>query len=317
LRRLLTPALLLALAACNPGFEPQYRVTDLRILGVRASVVSSTGCLTSTPPSAAPCADVTPDDTLTLETLVVPPPEDPGKTSLSVRWYACAPTGTDAVPPCIDDAVLSDPEAIATMPGVIALPTTGTGERVTVALAALPQDAVQAALAAAEARATQQPTYQCRMFVEVPVVVIATDAGKRDVALKRVRLVPRDTPFAYKTNANPQLRGVFRGTSADQCSASGVSLSAGAFPAGRVTLCGAHDNEGTYAVCDAAGNASPTTESYGWQWYVTAGDFPDAGGVGNATDDAPDFDRPPGPFTLWAILRDGRGGEDWLRVDVP
>jgi hypothetical protein len=315
--KLLPPALAFALAlpACNTGFEPQYRVTDLRILAVRSQVVSSIGCTTSTPPSAAPCADATPDDTLALEALVANPR---GRTDLLVRWYACAPSATDAPPPCIDDAVLSDPEVLATMPGVIALPTSGTGERVTIPLSAIPQAALQAGLDFVVSRATSEPTFQCRAFAEVPVVLIATAGGVRDVALKRVRLVPRDTTFAYRTNANPRIFGLFHGANADLCSGDGAtSLSAGPVPAGRIAVCGAHDNEGGYAVCDAAGNASPTVETYGWQWYVTAGEFPDSGGVGNETDDAPDFERPPGPFTLWAILRDGRGGVDWARVDVP
>ena len=30
-----------------------------------------------------------------------------------------------------------------------------------------------------------------------------------------------------------------------------------------------------------------------------------------------DFEPPDGPFTIWTILRDGRGGEAWLVREVP
>lgn len=312
MNRLFPTALAFALAACNTGFRPQYRVTDLRILAVRSDVVSSPGCLTATPASAAPCADATPDDTLTLEALVANPQ---GRTDLLVRWYACAPSATDAPPPCIDDAVLSDPESIATMPGVIAL---GTGDSVTIPLSDIPQAALDAALATIDARAASDNTFTCRAFAEVPVVVIATAGDQRDVALKRVRLVPSNTPYVYKTNANPRIFALFRAANADECSGAGAtSLASGTFPSGRLTVCGAHDLVGSFTICNSDGSQSPTLESYGWQWYVTDGNFPGSGGVGNETDDAPDFERPAGPFTLWAIVRDGRGGVDWTRVDVP
>jgi len=318
--RLLAPALLLALAACNSGLEPQYRVTDLRILAVRAQVPGSSACAST----SATCADVDPDDTVVLETLVANPQRRPG---LAVRWYACAPSATDAVASCIDDAVLADPEKIATAPGVVQIPVaSGTGERISVPLSLLRQqgqpDPLQAALDAVKARADRQPTYQCLMFVEVPLVVIATAGGKRDVALRRVRLVPRPAdvvaPYdGYDVNANPTIRGLASGAKTlDADCTGGTSIGRASFPAGRIELCGSHDGPPEYRVCDAAGNRTRLREAYGWQWYVTAGEFPDESGVGNATDDHPDFERPAGGFTLWAILRDGRGGEDWLTLEV-
>jgi hypothetical protein len=57
-------------------------------------------------------------------------------------------------------------------------------------------------------------------------------------------------------------------------------------------------------------------ESLSWQWYVTDGEFLDVGPVGNATGGTIEFRRPPGPFTIWGILRDGRGGEAWVRRDI-
>lgn len=320
MRRLLATALLLALAACNNDFEPQYRVTDLRILAVRAQVSGSSACSSST----ATCADADPDDTVALEALVANPQRRAG---LAVRWYACAPSGTDAVASCIDDAVLADPESIATAPGVVQIPVaSGTGEKISVPLSVVRQegqpDPLQAALDAVKARADRQPTYQCLLFVEIPLVVIATAGGKRDVALRRVRIVPRPAdvvpPYdGYDANANPRIRGLsWAATTPDADCTGGTSITGPSFPAGRITLCGSHDAPPGYRVCDAAGNRTRLNEAYDWQWYVTAGEFPDEAGVGNATDDHPDFERPAGAFTLWAILRDGRGGEDWLPLAV-
>jgi hypothetical protein len=83
---------------------------------------------------------------------------------------------------------------------------------------------------------------------------------------------------------------------------------------GETVLCGIVRSGSTqlYNVCDAAGVPEPVREGISWQWYVTAGEFPDADGIGNATDNPIDFIRPAGAFTLWGIVRDGRGGEWWL-----
>jgi hypothetical protein len=320
------PALAFALAACNTGFQPQYRVADLRILALRSEVVEAAGCGDLPPTSPAPCvADPNPSDTVVLEALVANPQQRSG---LLVRWFACAPNGTDLVPPCIDDAVLSDPESIATAPGVIALPAgeeidvhpDGVTIRITIPLSQIPAGAIAAALDAKKAQATAQPTFQCSMFVEVPLVVIATAEGRRDVALKRVRLVRPDVtpPFdGYVTNVNPKIGDVVSGPSdASRCTG-GATIGSGPFPSARTTLCARHDAQGLYNLCDANGNRTPASEGYDWQWYVTDGEFPDSGGVGNETDDHPDFVRPAGAFTMWVILRDGRGGVDWVRMDVP
>jgi hypothetical protein len=98
--------------------------------------------------------------------------------------------------------------------------------------------------------------------------------------------------------------------------AGGTSISAGPFPARKTMLCGAPASAAeTYNVCDP-GVVAQLDENLGWQWYVTEGDFPEEGGVGNATGDQVEFVRPSGPFTLWAILRDGRGGTDWVSYAV-
>jgi hypothetical protein len=69
--------------------------------------------------------------------------------------------------------------------------------------------------------------------------------------------------------------------------------------------------------CAPDGTRTGFHESLDWQWYVTDGTFPDVGGVGNAVGADVEFERPGGAFTLWVIVRDGRGGEGWLARTFP
>ncbi len=309
MRRLAAPALLLALA-CDTGFDPQYRVSDLRILGVRAQVVGSTS------------ADASAADTLQLEALVANPL---GRTGLAVRWFVCAPAGS-AVLPCLEPELLKDPDRLAAQPGVFELPPgAGTGERPPeIALGSLPPEARQAldaALQAARDLAAGTPTYLCRMYVEVPVVAVASAEGLTQVAVKRVRVVPPppyEEPFdAYLPNRNPVAEDVRRGpTNPDGC-LGGASLVPAGFPAGRTVLCGVGDAPGSFTVCGPGGPQATAYEQQSWQWFTDHGTFPEFDdGVGNATGKHVDFDRPAGAFTLWVILRDGRGGESWWSAQV-
>lgn len=308
MRRLVAPALLLALA-CDTGFEPQYRVADLRILAVRVQVSGSTA------------ADASPDDSVELEALVANPL---GRTGLRVRWYVCAPDAPGALPPCLDPAFLRDPASLVGA-GAVEIPAgPGTGERPPpIPLSSLPRAAFSAALDAARALAAEEPTYQCRVYAEIPLVVVAEAEGRREAALKRARLVPRPADVAppidgYVVNLNPSIEDAFRSPTDEDACAGGTSLASGAFPGGRTVLCGRSDAPGPFNVCGPTGLRTPIQETYAWQWYVTGGEFPELdGGVGNATGDAVKFDRPKGAFTLWVILRDGRGGEAWKAFDVP
>lgn len=304
--RLAAPALLLALA-CNTGFEPQYRVRDLRILGVRAQVVGSSS------------ADASPDDTLQLEALVANPL---GRAGLAVRWFVCAPPDGASVPPCLEPELLGDPDRLAAAAGVFELPRgTGTGERPPeLSLASLPPEArqgLETALQAARDLAAAQPTYQCRLYVEVPLVVVAAAEGRREVAVKRVRLVPPPPWGAYAPNANPAVEDVERAPQNPDACLGGASLGPAGFPAGRTVLCGVGDAPGSYSVCGPDGPEATAYEHQSWQWFTDHGTFPEFDdGVGNATGKHVDFDRPAGEFTLWVVLRDGRGGESWWTARV-
>jgi hypothetical protein len=319
-RRLALPALLLSLA-CNPGFDPQYRVIDLRILAVHAEVSGSADA------NGVTTADPNLDETLQLEALVANPQ---GRPDLRVRWFVCAPSLTGGLPPCLDPTLITDPSTLGAaeafeLPGP---PLPDTGERLPpIALSALPQpvrDGLQQAIQVVRAQATTQPTYQCRLYVEIPLVVFAQAGGRQGVAVKRVRLVQtpaqeQQTPphDYYAVNHNPVVKDAVSAADDSCTGGSSVTLPA-ALPAGTTrTLCAqaASDPE-TYDFCDSDGVPSGTREIFQWQWYVTAGEFPDVGGLGNAEGSHLDFDRPRGAFTLWLILRDGRGGDVWKRFDV-
>jgi hypothetical protein len=307
----LPAAALAALAAlsCNTGFEPQYRVTDLRILGVRASALDGRG-------QPGLSADVTVEDDVQLEVLLANPL---GRAAPRVRWYSCLPADREAASPCLEPEFLKDPAGLAAAFGarqiaegvapVLSLPDFAAAAGPALA------DLVEAALVEAE----QKPSLRCLLFLEVPIVVVAEAEGRREVALKRVRLVPTDAELAshpgvnqYVRNLNPDpdRTGAVRALPGEEDCAPG-DLPLTPMPPERTFLCARADAEGTYGTCDAGGATTQTRESYSFQWYATGGEFPEFDGRGNATGGSVEFARPQGPFTLWMIVRDGRGGESW------
>jgi hypothetical protein len=309
-RPLLLAALLLA--ACNTDVDPQFRVKDVRILAVRAGV-----------PSPGISADVFPGDTLVLDALVANPLGRPG---LAVDWFACLPAASDAVSPCSDLGILSDP---GRLPGLSSGPTPsvlflGAGPRVQLAVPALTDP-----LAFVIRKARDQPTYRCRLYAEIVVVVVATAGDQRSVAVKSVRVLPpadqltsAGVTSATDPNGNPTLTppgdGVFFSPAGDDGCEGGTPLATTPLPGGKTVVCGRYTSRApdAFRFCNPDGSTTATSEKLTWQWYVTDGDFPEVGGVGNARGDRRDFTRPAGAFTLWAILRDGRGGDDWVTVAV-
>ncbi len=333
---------LAALAACNAKFAPQYLVADLRILDVRAEV-------SDPPPDQPPdtLADVQPGETLRLTALV----GNPGGAPLTVRWKACPPLPGQAVPPCLDSDYVRDPARLDGAPGVLDL-----GEGVSVEVKVPPE--VAPFLDERVALAQSQPAYACTLYVEVPVLAIATAGGEQRTAVKRVRVVPTATELgststAYVTNHNPvPSRVVMNPSSPSGCDGGTPIVRACASdaasdpacdgracvldatgdhvcaderppPGGEVTLCalpgGTYTPEG-FHVCEPDGTRVGAIEEVLYQWYATGGTFgsrdPSAGsGTGNQTDARVTFFPPDGPFTLWLLFRDGRGGTGWLRRD--
>jgi hypothetical protein len=298
-----------ALCACNTGFEPQYRVRDVRILALRSNAQGSAS------------ADVSPTDTLALEALVVNPR---GRAGLTVDWIACVPQASDAIPPCLDQAWLADPArllaAAGTVPGVVSL---GTGTSVTTSI-----PDVTAALEFAIYGAQVEPTFACRLFAQLVVVAVARAEGVSSTSYKLVPILPTPALLAaatppvtsqYVVNLNPHV-GEVRRDPADPDACTGGTLAATLpFPSGDVVLCGLGTNDAaqTYNLCEPGGAISSALERLDWQWYVTDGEFPDVGGVGDARGGHVKFRRPAGPFTLWSLVRDGRGGVEWSVLSYP
>jgi len=317
-KRPLALALAAAAAACNTGFEPQYRVTELRILAVRAALV---------PVVEPPRADVEPGETVRFEALVANPL---GRAPLTVSFYACAPAASEAsLPPCLDPEVLKDPAALATTPGVLLLGrdvlAAGDGDEAAVDYTVPDGAEVASVIDAVIQRAVAEPTYRCSLYAEVPVVVVAEAGGRTEVAVKRVRVTPPAAELApypelqdaYVANVNPRRPLVFRAPPFEGRCDERTPLASGPYPMGLTELCGTPPDEPQrYNVCGTAGVESSTPETRSWQWFVTAGTFPDSDGIGNTTESTPEFERPPGPFTLWLVLRDGRGGVSWTAHDV-
>ncbi len=326
-------AALLLLAACKNDLAPQWRVTDLRILAVRAEVPGSS--------DVAPLADADSGDTVRITVLVANPR---ARAPFRLRFATCIPQPTDATPPCLDPARLRDLDALLADPGVVALPdgapVPGRDDEWSMQVTVPDLTAVFERLIA---NANAEPGLQCRLFVELPVLAIADAGDRRELAVKRVRLTPRSlvagTPLAtaYIANRDPLPAGVyFANTDLPFCEAGtpvAVPCSSGCtsgtcgtdgycdapVPVVSGVLCAVPDSAsvGEFNQCAPDGTRTLYAETLDWQWYATGGDFTDAGFTGNATGSSVDFDRPKDPFRLWVIVRDGRGGEGWLTRDVP
>jgi hypothetical protein len=313
----LLPVAALVLCACNSVFDPQYLVTDLRVLAIRAQVQGST------------LADGSPGQTLTIDALVANPVKRAGVT---VTWYACLPADNESLPPCADPAFLADPARLASDPDVIPLGACEPSQADGVCGVTVPLPNVEDAPALADALAfmlniaLNEPAYQCRLYAEMPVVAVLEAEGYRDVALKRVRITPDPADLvgtvlegAYAPNQNPTAIDVVRAPTDTRSSGcvGGIAIDADhTFPAGETVLCAtaSSDSVEKFNVCGPNGERTETPETLSWQWFATGGEFPDfGGGIGNVTGHAVDFVRPPGPFRFWAVVRDGRGGESWLQ----
>lgn len=330
LARLTASLGLVATVACNEDFTPQYRVTDLRILSIRSEA----------PPGSFFADAVTQDATVRLRALVVNPK---GRAPVHYTWTACLPLDADAASgTCLDPAYLRDPEKLALAPGAIPL---AAGEGLDAIDVPLPD--ATAALAAIAARTEAQPGYACRPYVEVPVVLTVEAGDVRQTAVKIVRIAGTDDPTEYVRNTNTAVHELRLHPTKDQgcdgdlvvqacdsdaqCSGApclpgadgerGRCATPGATfpPSGGFDVCAYPDwsRIQKYDVCDPDGVRSTAHEVPSWQWYVSGGDIDQTNVVGNATGERVTLRRPDGPFTVWIVLHDGRGGEGWMRYDAP
>jgi hypothetical protein len=309
-----------ALAACNTGFDPQYRVLDVRLLAISSHAQSSTFGSNS--------ADVQPGDTLGLTALVANPKHRSG---LTVDWIACLPQPSDAASPCLDDANLEDPSRLAagvgTIPGVVSLGSGTTAQvgpdswKATVSYPVPGSPDVLAALDFLIGSARLNSTVECHLYATLVVVAVASAEGQRSVSYKLVpilppaSMIPASVSDLYLPNNNPIFGTVQLNPSDENQCTGGTPVSPPSFPAGETVMCGslsASSSIDSFSICEPGKLPTPTTEVMDWQWYATQGEFPDSGsGAGDARGVHVKFRRPAGQFTLWSIVRDGRGGTDW------
>jgi hypothetical protein len=322
----------LAALACNANVPPQWRVRELRILAIRSEVVGS---------PAPPLADGDSGDTVRITALIANPLS---LTPFRVRFATCLPSGTDALPPCLDPSALRDVDKLLASPGVVQLGDGVAAGPYAWAITVNVPD-LTALFEQLIARAVATPGYQCRLYLELPVVVVADAGDDRQLAVKRVRLTPRHLVAgtalqdAYVPNRDPQPLGAWFVPGEDSpcqtgtpiavpCSSRAPCVSgtcgadgfcAAAIPVRTGFLCAIHDGSsvGAFNQCAPDGTRTLLAETLDWQWYATDGDFPDADVFGNATATPEKFIPPAGPFTIWTIVRDGRGGEGWIVRDVP
>ena len=107
------------------------------------------------------------------------------------------------------------------------------------------------------------------------------------------------------------------------CSSDGWCPPAAMFPTGSQTICGlipptVPNNIQTYYYCGLDGVDGSEMEYPSITWYATGGG---QATISNSnTAGTPDlasrtfelYTRPPGPFTLYGVVRDGRDGENWI-----
>lgn len=315
--------------ACDDASTPQYLVDDLRILSIRSEA----------PPGTFE-ADAVPGVASARVTALVANPR--GRAPVHYQWIACAPELGEGLPPCLDPQYLREPDRL---PGARGAHVVAEGDDLDVVELSLPD--VGAALDAVTALAQVQPGWACRPYVELPLVLVVRAEGLRRVAVKTLRVAGTEDPAEYVRNVNPAVHELRLHPTLDQgcdgqlvaaeCDADAdcegtVCLGADAgvrgrcalpelpLPSGTFDLCAWPDwrKIQRYDVCAPDGGRSAAHETPSWQWYVTAGALDTSSMVGNATGERITVTRDgDGPFTIWILVHDGRGGEGWMRYDVP
>ena len=328
-------------SGCESGFDRNDQIVNsLRILAAADHIDNGDG---------VDWADAQVGDTVTLSALVANPTGIP---TVTVTWVTCLPSLNDTLTPCANETVLRQPADLITMAadptsGVLQL---GVGETIqyTVPLE------VQPLLDQLIARADGSLNAECSIYIEAPLIIIAQGSdGSVVTALKNLRLSPwgqigpntTDPALRYYVrNANPDLteldlppdfsacagQTLVKACQSDAdcgglpgtCSAAGWCPPA-SFPSGNLAVCAQLNATAAqrYYYCGLDGVDGSELEQPSITWYSTAGT---QASISNSnTAGTPDlksrtfemFDRPPGPFTLYGVVRDGRDGENWIAQD--
>jgi hypothetical protein len=329
------PLVALGLASCVSGFDRNDQlVTGLRILGAASHIDNGDG---------VDWADAEVGDTVTFSALVANPTNIP---TVTVTWVTCLPSLNQTLTPCTNELVLRDPTQLIGMDGVIQL---GVGETIQYTVPPEVGDLLQQLITRAED--PTMLIAQCSIFIEAPVIIIAQGSdGSVVTAVKNLRLSPwsqigptdKSNPAlqGYVRNANPSIEALnipndksacvgqtlvqSCQTDADcgggTCSTDHWCPPAVLFPAGSQTICGQIPDADiqTYYYCGLDGVDGSELEYPSITWYATGGG---QATISNSnTAGTPDlasrtfelYTRPPGPFTLYGVVRDGRDGENWI-----
>jgi hypothetical protein len=314
-------------------------VNSLRVLGASAHIDNGDG---------VDWADAEVGDNVTFKALIANPTGIP---DVTVTWVTCIPSLNKTVTPCNSETVLRQPTDLKQMAddpssGVILL---GVGETIQFTI---PQE-VQPLLDQLIANADANLNAQCSLYALAPVIIIVEGSDGTTVsAVKNLRLSPWSQvgPGAsdpalqhYIRNFNPSIAALNLPNDATACvgqtlvqscqsdadcggapcSADGWCPPASPFPSGPTTICGQlpDADSQTYYYCGMDGVDGSQMEYPSITWYETAGS---ESGIANkhvaGTPDLPSrtfqvVTRPPGPFTLYGVIRDGRGGENWIVQD--
>jgi hypothetical protein len=311
----------LALAGCVSGFDRNDQIVDsLRILGVGQHVDSGDGI---------DWADADAGDTIHLSALVANPG---GLSTVTVTWLACLPI-PGQTQPCTDPNYLRDPTTVIPMAND---PSTGVyllGQGTDIDYTVPSTYQVQALLQSLLTRADMMVNAECALYTQIPLLVVAQDAANGAVfaAVKNIRLSPwkeiqqlNDPAYMYYVrNINPAVGALnLNPPTLTQCD--GQALYPGdTFPEGPQTICLVVGQAQTYYTCtfDGPDLANPVPEQPGVIWYMTGGALNgfaapnDGSGSSLASRTYTVFTRPPGPFTLYGVVRDGRDGEAWIAQD--
>jgi hypothetical protein len=331
----------LGASACVSGFDRNDQlVSGLRILGAAAHIDNGDG---------VDWADAEVGDTVTFSALVANPTGVPGVT---VTWVTCLPSLNNTVTPCTDAIVLRQPADLIPMAddpstGVIKL---GVGE--TIQFTVPQEVAFLTDQLIARAEDPMQKNAQCSLYKQAPVIIIVQGGdGSVVTAVKNLRLSPwsqigpTDKSNAalqgYVRNANPRITALNIPNDNSACVGQtlvascltdadcGVGATCSAdhwcppvpmFPAGNQIICGQIPDADiqTFYYCGFDGIDGSQMEYPEITWYATGGGQADISNSNTAG--TPDlasrtfelYTRPPGPFTLYGVVRDGRDGENWI-----
>jgi len=327
---LLTAAIAaLGLSSCESGFDRNDQIVNsLRILGASTHINNGDG---------VDWADAEVGDTVTLSALVANPTAIP---TVTVTWVTCLPSPN--VTPCTSETVLRRPQDLIGMAGVIEL---GVGETIQYTV---PQE-VQPLLDMLIANADQNVNAQCALYIQAPIIIIVQGSdGSVVTALKNLRLSPwsQTGPGAtdprlqhYIRNSNPSITALNIPSDKSACAGQtlvqsclsdadcgGATCSSEGwcpplpFPAGSQTICGQIPDADiqTYYYCGMDGVDGSEMEYPTIIWYATGGaqatiDNKNTAGTPDLASRTFElYTRPPGPFTLYGVVRDGRDGENWI-----